>query len=67
MGRSDGLNMLRQNGGHVATQETAGVVHALTEIGLKIKVLSMYCYSFICKGATADGAVPLWQIFRVRK
>lgn len=36
---TDGLNMLRRDGGHVATQETAGFVHALTEIGLKIKLL----------------------------
>lgn len=36
---TDGLNMLRHNGGHVATQETAGFVQALTEIGLKIKLL----------------------------
>ena len=37
---TDGLNMLRRDGGHVATQETAGFVHALTEIGLKVKLLS---------------------------
>lgn len=36
---TDGLNMLRPVGGHVATQETAGFVQALTEIGLKIKLL----------------------------
>lgn len=36
---TDGLNMLRRDGGHVATQETAGFVQALTEIGLKIKLL----------------------------
>lgn len=36
---TDGLNMLRRDGGHVASQETAGFVHALTEIGLKIKLL----------------------------
>ncbi|KZS90782.1 hypothetical protein SISNIDRAFT_551368 [Sistotremastrum niveocremeum HHB9708] len=38
---TDGLNMLRKDGGHVATQETAGFVHALTEIGLKIKLLDL--------------------------
>ncbi|KAL5492185.1 hypothetical protein ACEPAI_3632 [Sanghuangporus weigelae] len=38
---TDGLNMLRHNGGHVATQETAGFVQALTEIGLKIKLLDL--------------------------
>ena len=38
---TDGLNMLRRDGGHVATQETAGFVHALTEIGLKVKLLSV--------------------------
>jgi engulfment and cell motility protein 1 len=36
---TDGLNMLRRDGGHVASQETAGFVKALTEIGLKIKLL----------------------------
>jgi hypothetical protein len=36
---TDGLNMLRRDGGHVASQETAEFVRALTEIGLKIKLL----------------------------
>src|ERR1700722_900370 len=36
---TDGLNMLRRDGGHVASQETAEFVEALTEIGLKIKLL----------------------------
>jgi engulfment/cell motility protein 1 len=36
---TDGLNMLRKDGGHVASKETAGFVQALTEIGLKIKLL----------------------------
>jgi engulfment/cell motility protein 1 len=31
--------MLRKDGGHVATTETAEFVQALTEIGLKIKLL----------------------------
>lgn len=38
---TDGLNMLRKDGGHVTTTETAGFVHALTEIGLKIRLLGM--------------------------
>jgi engulfment/cell motility protein 1 len=38
---TDGLNMLRRDGGHVASKETAGFVHALTELGLKIKLLGM--------------------------
>ncbi|KIM26137.1 hypothetical protein M408DRAFT_330723 [Serendipita vermifera MAFF 305830] len=38
---TDGLNMLRRDGGHVATSETAGYVHSLTEIGLKIKLLDL--------------------------
>jgi len=38
---TDGLNMLRKDGLHVATEETAGFVHALTEIGLKIKLLDL--------------------------
>lgn len=40
---TDGLNMLRRDGGHVASQETAGFVQALTEIGLKIKLLGEFC------------------------
>ncbi|KAG6910017.1 hypothetical protein DXG01_013739 [Tephrocybe rancida] len=36
---TDGLNMLRRDGGHVASKETASFVQALTEIGLKIKLL----------------------------
>ena len=35
----DGLNMLR-SGGHVASNETEMYVQALTEIGLKIRLLS---------------------------
>lgn len=38
---TDGLNMLRRDGGHVASQETELFVQALTEIGLKIKLLGM--------------------------
>jgi len=38
---TDGLNMLRRDGGHVASEETAGFVQALTEIGLKIKLLDL--------------------------
>ncbi|KAJ3919691.1 ELMO/CED-12 family-domain-containing protein [Lentinula edodes] len=38
---TDGLNMLRKDGGHVASKETAGFVQALTEIGLKIKLLDL--------------------------
>lgn len=38
---TDGLNMLRRDGGHVSSQETAGFVQALTEIGLKIKLLGV--------------------------
>ncbi|KAG6832265.1 hypothetical protein H0H87_002161 [Tephrocybe sp. NHM501043] len=36
---TDGLNMLRRDGGHVASKETASFVQALTDIGLKIKLL----------------------------
>ncbi|KAG5637290.1 hypothetical protein H0H81_005085 [Sphagnurus paluster] len=38
---TDGLNMLRRDSGHVSSKETAGFVHALTEIGLKIKLLDL--------------------------
>ena len=36
---TDGLNMLRRDSGHVTSDETAGYIKALTEIGLKIKLL----------------------------
>lgn len=36
---TDGLNMLRRDGGHVSSKESAGFVQTLTEIGLKIKLL----------------------------
>lgn len=36
--------MLRRDGGHVASEETAGFVDALTEIGLKIKLLGACCF-----------------------
>ncbi|CAL1714582.1 unnamed protein product [Somion occarium] len=38
---TDGLNMLRRDGGHVASQETEMFVQALTEIGLKIRLLNL--------------------------
>ncbi|KAI0923725.1 hypothetical protein AcV5_009196 [Taiwanofungus camphoratus] len=38
---TDGLNMLRRDGGHVSSQETEVFVQALTEIGLKIKLLDL--------------------------
>lgn len=41
---TDGLNMLRRDGGHAHSTETAGFVQALTEIGLKIKLLGKSCY-----------------------
>ncbi|KAF7793496.1 hypothetical protein EIP86_004608 [Pleurotus ostreatoroseus] len=37
----DGLNMLRRDGGHVASTETEKYVNALTEIGLKIRLLNL--------------------------
>jgi len=36
---TDGLNMLRRDSGHVTSDETAGYIKALTEIGLKIRLL----------------------------
>jgi len=38
---TDALNMIRPDGGHVNTKETADFVQALTEIGLKIKLLDL--------------------------
>ena len=42
---TDGLNMLRRDGGHVTSDETAGYIKALTEIGLRIKLLGTYSSS----------------------
>ena len=45
---TDGLNMLRRDGGHVSSKETAGFVQTLTEIGLKIKLLgNILFFTFI--------------------
>ncbi|KAN0121039.1 ELMO/CED-12 family domain containing protein [Russula decolorans] len=38
---TDGLNMLRRDSGHVSSKETADFIQALTEIGLKIKLLDL--------------------------
>ena len=55
---TDGLNMLRRDGGHVASKETAGFVQALTEIGLKIKLLG----TSVCVGARICPA-DQWSLF----
>lgn len=59
---TDGLNMLRRDGGHVSSKETAGFVQALTEIGLKIKLLGMQWYCTVppvtdrpCRSVRGDG------------
>ena len=44
---TDGLNMLRRDSGHVASKETADFIQALTEIGLKIKLLGV-CDVHLC-------------------
>lgn len=46
---TDGLNMLRRDGGHLSSKETAGFVNALTEIGLKIKLLGniSFCLRYL--------------------
>lgn len=44
---TDGLNMLRRDGGHVSSKETAGFVQALTEIGLKIKLLGLCLFAIV--------------------
>ena len=69
---TDGLNMLRRDGGHVSSKETAGFVQTLTEIGLKIKLLgniliftfisdSMYfTYSWSCRFIRRNGRNTKW-------
>lgn len=41
----DGLNMLRRDGGHSSSKETEMFVQALTEIGLKIRLLSTWRFT----------------------
>ena len=53
---TDGLNMLRHSGGHVATKETAGFVKALTDIGLLIKLLG----EFVWLSCVAAGRHSWW-------
>jgi engulfment/cell motility protein 1 len=55
---TDGLNMLRRDGGHVASQETAGFVQALTEIGLKIKLLDLSGEKVEIPSGLVAGAPP---------
>lgn len=55
---TDGLNMLRRDGGHVASQETEMFVQALTEIGLKVRLLST-CQDFSCYPCLADSTLDL--------
>lgn len=38
---TDGLNMLRDEGGVVSTRETADLINMLTEIGIKVKMLDL--------------------------
>jgi engulfment/cell motility protein 1 len=60
---TDGLNMLRRDSGHVASKETADFIQALTEIGLKIKLLGA------CKLAwhTLRKSSPLFSPRSVRR
>jgi engulfment and cell motility protein 1 len=60
----DGLNMLRRDGGHVSSKETEMFVQALTEIGLKIRLLSMLHF-LSCPFRIADKAcVPCRSFWR---
>ncbi len=38
---TDGLNMLRGEGGVISTRETADLIQTLTEIGIKVKLLDL--------------------------
>ncbi|CCL98594.1 uncharacterized protein FIBRA_00596 [Fibroporia radiculosa] len=55
---TDGLNMLRKDGGHVASKETEMFVQALTEIGLKIKLLDLTGERVDIPSGLATGAPP---------
>lgn len=54
---TDGLNMLRRDSGHVSSKETADFIQALTEIGLKIKLLG--ACSFPSSSCFAHESLPL--------
>jgi engulfment and cell motility protein 1 len=56
---TDGLNMLRRDSGHVASKETADFIQALTEIGLKIKLLG-------ASQAPPSPLVPFSHVLRLR-
>ena len=59
---TDGLNMLRRDGGHVSSKETAGFVQTLTEIGLKIKLLgNRFFYSSVIPYIYLLMAVQIYQ------
>lgn len=63
---TDGLNMLRRDGGHVASGETAGFVQALTEIGLKIKLLGEFLLCPCWTGSSCPGQTLLERRLRYR-
>ncbi|KZV74521.1 hypothetical protein PENSPDRAFT_674197 [Peniophora sp. CONT] len=56
---TDGLNMLRRDGGHVGSEMTAGFVQALTEIGLKIKLLDLSGDKVEIPSGLSAGAPPV--------
>ncbi|KAH9990570.1 hypothetical protein BJV77DRAFT_1060945 [Russula vinacea] len=55
---TDGLNMLRRDSGHVASKETADFIQALTEIGLKIKLLDLSGDKVEIPSGLATGSPP---------
>lgn len=55
---TDGLNMLRRDSGHVTSEETAGYIKALTEIGLKIKLLDLSGEKVDIPSGLATGPPP---------
>jgi len=58
---TDGLNMLRRDSGHVASKETADFIQALTEIGLKIKLLGA-CHWFCRAHGELTQSNPLFLL-----
>jgi len=57
---TDGLNMLRRDSGHVASKETADFIQALTEIGLKIKLLGAYSTTWHLPPPSRFSFAPAW-------
>jgi engulfment/cell motility protein 1 len=58
---TDGLNMLRRDSGHVASKDSADFIQALTEIGLKIKLLGT-CKAYLVPPSPFPPLLGAWRL-----